>query len=143
MIDVANIDLCRELYALKPEWNDTEKIWRLHRPTGASELKYRAEQEADDYRFRNSHEASRYREENKFFSACDLGYLLRKCAEPGVAITVRYIGINDSLATDLKAWPGKFIGCTPNIPQREYPASHEPENCLAEIVIRLCKEGVL
>lgn len=77
MSNVASLELSKKLFELSG-WNDTDGVWRLHKPNGASAVISREKMRADNYRFRNSPEAPRFREENEFFSAYTAGYLLRK-----------------------------------------------------------------
>lgn len=78
-MNMANLELCKELFGVSGWEADPDGfVWRLHKPTGESALMFTGKMLADNFQFHNSPEAPRFREENDFYPAYDLGYLLRK-----------------------------------------------------------------
>jgi len=129
MSDVASLELCKELYELSG-WahTDSEKMWRHHLPINMSEVKYRGEVENDNFRFRRSPEALRFREENKFYPAYSLGYLLRKLPAP--------CQVGSLYTTGYEAYyclKKPFVRTT----------GDTPEDATAKLCIELFKQGIL
>lgn len=137
-MQVASLELCKTLYELSgSEWITTQYVWREHHPNGASIVMSRAEQEADSWRFRNSPEAPRFREENDFYPAYDLGYLLRKLPQTIIKHTVIDKG-EDNTDFYLAEY---LIGNNPS--HTIGNGAYTPEDATCKLAIELFKQGVL
>jgi len=142
MSDVASLELSRELYKLSG-WKDTIYWWRFHKLNKLSKLYTFNEMDNDRYRFRNSPETPRFNEENEFFPAYDLGYLLRKLEASEKTIGIEYHSLEQPLSMDLKEWAGLYTASTADMPQREYPYAGVPEDAAGKLCIELFKRGIL
>lgn len=128
MTDYASRELCQELYEATG-WGigRTDRLWRVHKPSGLSKLVWTEEQKADDYRFRNSPEATRFRQENEFYPAYTIGYLLDKLS---------YVRLQSSQS----GWDATFRGDDDNWISKH---ANTPANALAKLAIELHKQGLL
>ena len=134
-MNVASLELSNELYELS-KWRNTEYWWRLHKPNGLSKLYTFHEMDADRFRFRNSPEAHRFSEENDFFPAYDLGCLLRKLPDNGLARRL-------TIARDSN---GTWVACFHDTNScDDFDRSHgdTPEDAVTKLAIELFKQGIL
>lgn len=140
MQEYTSLETSRKLFEMFGWGSDTEKIWRYHKPTRASELKYRAEQEADNYRFRNNHEAPRYRAENDFYPAYTLIYLLDKL--PKFLEIEHPITLKLTLGVVIGGrWCASYDSENGNIKFEQF--ADTPVEAAALLCLELCKQGIL
>lgn len=138
-MNTSSLELSKELYELSG-WTVTDYVWRHHKPNDASQLELRVAKEADDYRFRNSPEAKRFREENAFYPAYDLGYLLRKLPRQKDMydlVLATYVDVY----TEREGWICGFQ-------QRDnfidpVNIADTPEDAAAKLCIELFKQGII
>lgn len=142
-MNVASLELCKELDRLTG-WNDTEKVWRDHLPLNKGAVMSRLDMEADNFRFRADTEPNRrFREENKFYAAYDLGYLLRKLPAR-IGRTELHV-VNDG-DTDY-CWTVGYM-MSGSLEDQLIWSIHTavddtPENAACKLVIELIEEGAI
>lgn len=149
-MNVTSLELSKELYEVSG-WQVTNYWWREHLPN--HNLNHTVLKEAmisDNLRFKANTEANnRFREENKFYPAYDLGYLMRK-------LPAR-LDLKDNISWNLTFW--KTIKDLEG--NTQYSADYQagmsekmlisktwleqdmPENALAVLIIHLFKQGLL
>lgn len=127
-MNTASLENCKKLYELSG-WSIPQLTWtwRHHLPHGKSQLLLMIDKVADDFRYRNQNPeiAKRFAEENKFYPAYDLGYLLRKV---------------QSLKPTLGCINGRMWSISANYKRG---TGDTPEDACALLAIKLIEEGIL
>lgn len=141
-MNVASLDLCRELYELSgwefkrryPCWVDNAT--KSHAQEGYPKL-------VNKLGLKNDWEYGKQYGIYKMFPAYDLGYLLRKLEAVGETIILRYNNPENMTAIALSDWNRRYTAATVSMTQGSYPIATTPEDATAKLAIRLFKKGVL
>jgi hypothetical protein len=131
-VNVASLELCRELYELSGWWDTSHRYYSGDGYTG----------KLMDQHYWDEHFADEAIREGELVPAYDLGYLFAGLLAGG-SFSVRYVSPANPLATDLKEWSGKCIAFTPEMKQKDYPVDGLAADATAKLVIYLFKQGTL
>lgn len=143
MIDTASLKLCKELYKLSG-WEDTYFFIRHHKPNGATLVMERQTMTNESLRFRGRNPPEvqkRFEEENDFWPAYDLGFLVRKLPDYVKLFRNNEGQYYSAAVTANFRHPRNPLG-SPDDAHQWY-ISDTPEDALSKLAIELFKSGVL